>query len=290
MRDKVILGITLSIVLMLTLIIYAVIDSQRGPQTALADRAVDIQQGKALYAQYCITCHGPLGEGCIGPALNRSAWQPYTATGEANPDYDSSSHDFIKKVVSGGRASNQPGIMMPAWSVAQGGSLNDQAIEQVISFIQYGDWNNTIEGATSAQNLGEPFPAFPGYTDPAKIEQVRQLMLSKGCLNCHTLGKAGGSIAAPLTDVGSRRTADWLRQWIKNPSAVSASQRGPNLWLVAPTVTVPVPAGVPTKTPGGATATPNQYPMNKTYMPTIPMTDAELNMLVDYLSKARTTP
>ena len=29
--------------------------------------------------------------------------------------------------------------------------------------------------------------------------------------------------------------------------------------------------------------------MNQTYMPTIPMTDDELNLLVDYLSKARTT-
>jgi hypothetical protein len=29
--------------------------------------------------------------------------------------------------------------------------------------------------------------------------------------------------------------------------------------------------------------------MNTTYMPTIPLTDEELDLLVDYLSKARTT-
>jgi mono/diheme cytochrome c family protein len=290
MRDKVILGVTLAIVLMLTLIIYAAIDSQRGPSTLAADQAVDVQQGKALYAQYCITCHGPLGEGCIGPALNRVAWRPLLPDGEKNPTFDTGSHDFMKKTIQRGRASNQPGIMMPAWSTAEGGPLNDQAIEQIISFIQNGDWNNTIEGAASAQNLGEPLPSFPGFTDPVKIAQVHDLMLAKGCLNCHTMGKAGGLIAAPLTDVGSRRSADWIHNWIKDPKSMPADQRGPNLWLVAPTETVPIPAGVPTKTPAGPTATPNYFPMNDTYMPTIPMTDAELNLLVDYLSKARTTP
>ena len=35
------------------------------------------------------------------------------------------------------------------------------------------------------------------------------------------------------------------------------------------------------------TATPQSLPMNTTYMPTIKMTDAELNLLVDYLSHAR---
>src|SRR5436305_6421313 len=116
MRDKVILGVTLSIVLMLTLIIYAVVDSQRGPSTVATDRQVDIQQGKAIFAQYCIQCHGPQGEGCIGPALNRAVWRPVTDTGEKNATFDEASHDFIKKVVQRGRPSNQPGIAMPAWS------------------------------------------------------------------------------------------------------------------------------------------------------------------------------
>jgi mono/diheme cytochrome c family protein len=288
MRDKVILGVTLSIVLLLTLVIYAIVDSQRGPTTQAADLERSVRSGKALYAQYCITCHGPLGEGCIGPALNRAVWRPVTATGEKNADYDDAAHDFIKKVVERGRASNQPGIQMPAWSVNEGGALNDQEIEEVISFIQYGDWNNTVEGAASAQNLSEPLPQYPGFTDANQIARVKELMLSKGCLNCHTLGKPGGNVAAPLTDVGSRRTADWLRKWVHDPKTVPADQRGPNLWLVAPTVTIPV-SGVPAQTTVAPTATAQVFPMNQTYMPTIPMTDDELNLLVDYLSKARTT-
>ena len=75
MRDKVILGVTLSIVLLLTLVIYGVVDTQRAPTTAAADLELAVRSGKHLYAQYCVQCHGPQGEGCIGPALNRAVWR-----------------------------------------------------------------------------------------------------------------------------------------------------------------------------------------------------------------------
>ena len=68
MRDKVILGVTLSIVLLLTLVVYGVVDTNRGPSTAVADRERAVRNGEHLFAQYCVQCHGPLGEGCIGPA------------------------------------------------------------------------------------------------------------------------------------------------------------------------------------------------------------------------------
>jgi cytochrome c2 len=289
MRDKVILGVTLSIVLLLTLVIYGVVDTQRGPTTAAADLAHAIKNGKHLFAQYCIQCHGPQGEGCIGPALNRVVWRPYTPGGERNPDYDDTAHDFIKNVVERGRPSNQPGVIMPPWSVNENGPLNDQEIEDVVAFVQNGDWNRTLEDAASATGLNEALPTYPGFTDQARADQVKELMLAKGCLNCHTLGKGGGKIGADLTDVGSRRTGDWLRRWVKDPKSVPATERGPNLWLVGATPTVPAPAGVPQAPSLTPTATPQIFPMNATYMPTIPLTEDELNLLVDYLSKARTT-
>jgi hypothetical protein len=135
--------------------------------------------------------------------------------------------------------------------------------------------------------MDEPLPTYKGFDDPARVTQVKNTMLAKGCLNCHKLGKPGGNVAAPLDDVGSRRTADWLHNWIKDPKAMAANQRGPNLWLIAPTATLPAPPGVgPNLTP---VPTAQVFPMNATYMPTIPMTDDELNLLVDYLSHARTS-
>jgi len=281
MRDKVILGVSLAVVLLVTLIIYGIVDTNRGTSTALADRERAVEDGKHVYALYCIQCHGPQGEGCIGPALNRVAWRPEIA-GAKNPDYDDASHDFMKKVIVRGRPSNQPGVQMPPWGISEGGPLNDEKIENVIAFIQYGDWGQALENAPSATGLEEPLPAYAGFQDTAKIAQVKQLMLQKGCLNCHNLGKGGGKVAADLTQVGSRRTADWLRKWIKNPKVVPASERGPNLWLLAPTPSLDTPG--PNSPP---TATPQAMPMNTTYMPTIQMTEEELNLLVDYLSHAK---
>src|SRR5918911_784981 len=213
MRDKVILGVTLSLVLLVTLLIYGLVDANRGTTTALADRERAVEDGKHVFAQYCIQCHGPLGEGCIGPALNRKAWRP-EIDGAKNPDYDDAAHDVMKKVIVRGRPSNQPGIQMPPWGIAENGPLNDEKIEDVIAFIQYGNWGQVLENAASATDLGEPLPSYPGFQDKDKIAQVKQLMLSKGCLNCHALGKGGGRVGADLSDVGSRRTADWLRKWI----------------------------------------------------------------------------
>lgn len=288
MRDKVVLGVTLAIVLLLTLVIYGVVDTQRIPSLQASDQERMVEKGKTIYAQYCIQCHGPKGEGCIGPALNRATWRPELENGDANPAYDDGAHDLMKRTIERGRAANQPGIQMPAWSTKEGQALNDQEIEDVIAFIQYGDFNTTLEDAASASSLNEPLPAYAGFQDTAQIARVKEVMLAKGCLNCHTLGKGGGKIGADLTDVGSRRSAEWIKKWIDNPPAVPAAERGPNLWLVAPTVTIPV-SGVPTAANALPTATVQRFPMNTTYMPKINMTPEELNLLVEYLSKARTT-
>src|SRR6476469_511349 len=98
MRDKVILGVTLSLVLLITLVIYGIVDANRGPASALIDRARDVDEGRTIFAQYCIQCHGPLGEGCIGPALNRTTWRP-EINGAKNPTFDEASHDFMKKTI-----------------------------------------------------------------------------------------------------------------------------------------------------------------------------------------------
>ena len=287
MRDKVILGVTLSVVLLLSLIVYAAVDFQRTPAAQASARAEDIAAGTRVYAQYCIQCHGPKGEGCIGPALNRDVWRAQI-NGAPNPIFDGDSHDFIYKTVERGRAANQPGVQMPAWSINEGGALNNQDIEHLVEFIQYGSWDQVLENAASATGLEKDLPDYSakgfngGQADPAKLAQVKATMLAKGCLNCHQVGAVGGKIAAPLEDVGSRRTADWLRRWIPKPSEMPATERGPNLWLNIPKPSLETPAPGATPAP---TALP--FPMNATFMPTIKMTDAELNLLVDYLSHAK---
>lgn len=286
MRDKVILGVTLSIVALLTLVIYGFVDAGKGTTEQDVQQQVAVKNGRHLYAQYCVQCHGPQGEGCIGPALNRVTWRP-ELNGAKNPEYDDGAYDLIFRTLVRGRNSNQPGVQMPAWSVNENGPLNDEELEDLTAFIQYGDWNMTLEDAPSATDLGEDLPTYPGFDNKTEVAKVKEVMLAKGCLNCHALGKGGGRIGADLTDVGSRRTEDWLRRWIKNPRSVPLEERGPNLWLVGPTPTLARPTGVPVNlTP---TPTAQLFPMQQTYMPTIPLTNEELELMVRYLSRARTS-
>lgn len=58
----------------------------------------------------------------------------------------------------------------------------------------------------------------------------RTLFLSLGCLACHTAGDLGRSAAfggGDLSDVGSRRSAEWLYTWLAKPEKLNASHRMP---------------------------------------------------------------
>jgi nitrite reductase (NO-forming) len=56
--------------------------------------------------------------------------------------------------------------------------------------------------------------------DPALADQGAKVWKSKSCDGCHTIGK--GKRAGPdLAGVTSRRSTDWLTQWLKNPPAMA---------------------------------------------------------------------
>lgn len=55
----------------------------------------------------------------------------------------------------------------------------------------------------------------------------RALMKKYGCFSCHKLHGAGSTVGPALDDVGTRREADWMARWIKNPSAIKSNTRMP---------------------------------------------------------------
>jgi hypothetical protein len=116
--------------------------------------------------------------------------------------------------------------------------------------------------------LGNPDVTKPGEN----LSGLKQLIQLKGCMNCHALGSAGTTLGPALTEVGSRRDAQWLKDWITDPSKVKAENRGPNVmpWFQGDNRT-------------------EFWPMQTTFMPTIPMTDDERQKIVDYLSNLKTT-
>ena len=61
-----------------------------------------------------------------------------------------------------------------------------------------------------------------GATTPDVPAQERQsaVIFGRYCASCHMIDGEGGASAPDLTDVGSRRDAKWLREWIHDPMMV----------------------------------------------------------------------
>jgi mono/diheme cytochrome c family protein len=80
-----------------------------------ADRPVDIQLGRAVYARSCGACHGPAGEGQFpAPPLN------FTGHAHHHPDWE------LYMVIAEGKVGFGE---MPAWK----GTLDDREIRSVIA-------------------------------------------------------------------------------------------------------------------------------------------------------------
>ena len=140
----------------------------------------DLAQGKKIFVGQCALCHGIGGTGGRGPALNRPDLP-------RAPD-NRALFSLIKNGI--------PDTEMPeAWQ------RTDREIWQVAGYVR-------SLGRTAVAKL-------PG--DPNRGRQVYD---SKGgCGTCHIIGGIGGSVGPPLSDIGARRSAAYLREALDNPGA-----------------------------------------------------------------------
>ena len=145
-----------------------------------------IQHGREVFAQQCSTCHGNLGEGGVGPALNNKQLLKNT--------YD----DVFFSVIRSGVPSTQ----MPAWSVDFGGPLTDQDIHSVVAFIRA--WE-----ATAPEIKPEVFVPSP---------ERGALLFATVCENCHGANGLGGENVPAINDSVqlSALDDDWYRGVIRN--------------------------------------------------------------------------
>jgi cytochrome c oxidase cbb3-type subunit 3 len=97
--------------------------------TALIAHAADAEQGKKLYGQFCVSCHGQSGkgDGAAAAALNP---KPRDHT---NREYMSKLSDAeLLNVIKNGGASIGKSPLMPPW----GASLKDEQIQDIIAYIR----------------------------------------------------------------------------------------------------------------------------------------------------------
>ena len=100
-------------------------------------------------------------------------------------------------------------------------NLTDEEINELTDYIM-----------TAYQSPAIDRDAMPlnGYSQ-GKIELGKQLFYGKyACQGCHIVDTKTdkGYIGPTLTDVGSRLTADWIYQWMKNPQALRPGTWEPN--------------------------------------------------------------
>ena len=139
----------------------------------------DLERGKRLFAANCAQCHGPAGNGGRGANLAR----PKLPRATDDPALFTIIRDGIPRT-------EMPG----AWS------MNDHEIWQVAAHVR-----------TLGRVAQEKVPG-----DPAA---GRDLFRSKGCLGCHMVDSEGGRMGPPLTEVGLRRSGDYVRAKLLEPAS-----------------------------------------------------------------------
>jgi len=224
--------------------IYTVVEPIRRESATKHHLETSVHRGTANYAQYCVSCHGVAGLGGPvpkelekgGPAFapplaNRTDFRP------TNPLELAQKGDTIRKVVERGR----PNTAMPAWAIAEGGALNSQEVEDLVAFIQHGDFalvRNEMDAATIA-SVEATAVASGGVADPG-APPGKTLYLSKGCAACHAIqGVSSGMVGPALNGFKTRaqiagvlpNDKDNLVKWLMNPPAVKPGTAMPNLGL-----------------------------------------------------------
>lgn len=157
-----------------------------------------IQNGAAIFANNCSTCHGVDGKGAAGPALNSR----YFFEGRlADLQYTGSLHDYVELTVAAGRPNNktsQWAVMMPTWSNSYGGPLRPDQVEDVTNFVL--NWEADAVQQTAETDPWIPFQNSPMtdiYTGvavetapPAESTGPRppqELFVAMTCVACHKL-------------------------------------------------------------------------------------------------------
>jgi len=187
-------------------------------QTQAAERQLEFAQhnGAHTYVQYCLSCHGADGRGFLenvslpGKPLNTPELQ------SGNPDQQKANVKMIYQTVENGR-----GAVMPAWGVENGGPLNYEMINELVSLIAGGRWD-LVHEIIRTDNV-----AVPTEAPILNLAETGKLIVTQGaCSSCHAVSgtQARGNVGPALDGIANRRIAgvldfsrDNVKRWVSNP-------------------------------------------------------------------------
>lgn len=150
----------------------------------------------------CIVCHtvGDRG-GTVGPVLNNVGYRR--------------SEQWLREWL---RDPNQVknGTLMPKFPFSPG------ELDQAVKFLSA----MKLDMRTEAVLAGNGSP----------VEKGEELFASFDCTACHRIGDEGRTIGPNLTWVGSRKTQEWERNWLRDPPAFKPGTFMPNFHLSEPAI------------------------------------------------------
>jgi len=145
----------------------------------------NLADGKATFRSNCAFCHGLVGGGGRGPALNLGRL------------LHGSTDEDIKGVIANG----VPGTTMPSFE------FEKDEIANLIAYVRSLSSSGTAHDAHDAPQLrGDPVSG-------------RKVYERSGCAGCHRIGNEGSVFGPDLTRIGAGRSAAYIRESIVNPSA-----------------------------------------------------------------------
>ncbi|MBW3620257.1 MAG: c-type cytochrome [Actinobacteria bacterium] len=132
-------GVALAVFSALFVPLYWLIEPERIDEKIDEFYLRDVAFGRGLYAENCVTCHGPDAKGGSAPHPDPEVDAPWPAPALDNivARYEDKSaiipdiREFIEMTIAHGR----PGTPMPAWGSAYNGPMNDQQIDALTNYI-----------------------------------------------------------------------------------------------------------------------------------------------------------
>lgn len=162
--------------------VFWIMETNGQTQAKIQQHNVAVQQGAALYAKYCFTCHGINGQGGAGPKLNGN-----DAVNKL------SDVDLVRIISAGIPDANDPSkMLMPNWGDQFGGPLSQPQIQYLFELIRSAD---------PAYLTTNGFPKGPdanGFKQvPAAIQQSQPAAYNTAIAK-ETAGAGTGQFGAPV--------------------------------------------------------------------------------------------
>lgn len=185
-------------------------------QTNSEELSKMVIKGKHLFEQNnCMGCHTLFGEGAYyAPELTKV----YERRGEA----------FIHAMLT------DPQKMYPGERKMTKYDFSEEDKKSLIAFFR---WVGRVDlnGFPPKPDLDRT--AVPNATGQSENEEMlariesRPKIFNQMCVACHQLGGQGGNAGPALDGVGSRRSAEYIKNWLKDPISMKADSKMPKLPL-----------------------------------------------------------